>query len=416
MSSTFINSYNQTVSLGSTNQFTNVLSHVSNEDIHRHLNKIGTLSKKKVSYRFNWYRTSVKDLLSPVFDQKNCACCWAVAVANSINNNVITQKISKINPQIHPTYLLSCWENNVNLQCGGSNPAIALLHISKFGIQSQNDHYNYNWCLHQPVCDKVQTELSYQELNSYIPSCSKDQKSNKKLYVTDIKHIVVIENQENVSSSISPSIIDQHILYTKHIIQHRGPIILGFPVYQNLIGGRFQSVDNPNNIYLDQVDYKTNTRHPMDHFSYLGEHAVLIVGWDYGKVKGRLLGSTDTYEPNRWYKVPYWIIQNSWGIHWGTENGYFRLAMYPFNTHVQTEITRSQTYYSYLPEHNIDHYLNEPLGGKIIFDIVPPDVIESFTMPSQQMTPYYRSFQWICGFCIIIILILCISYVICPVG
>jgi cathepsin C len=38
------------------------------------------------------------------------------------------------------------------------------------------------------------------------------------------------------------------------------------------------------------------------------DHSVALVGWGYDEAK----------------QVPYWILQNSWGKHWG-EGGYFRM-------------------------------------------------------------------------------------------
>jgi cathepsin C len=38
------------------------------------------------------------------------------------------------------------------------------------------------------------------------------------------------------------------------------------------------------------------------------DHSVVLVGWGYDEEK----------------KIPYWILQNSWGPHWG-ENGYFKM-------------------------------------------------------------------------------------------
>jgi hypothetical protein len=58
--------------------------------------------------------------------------------------------------------------------------------------------------------------------------------------------------------------------------------------------------------------------------NFMGGHAVVIIGW--GIEKGMTVPFT-----NRVVDVPYWYCRNSWGEKWGSDGGYFKIAMYPFN-------------------------------------------------------------------------------------
>ena len=49
------------------------------------------------------------------------------------------------------------------------------------------------------------------------------------------------------------------------------------------------------------------------------------------------------YDNGKRGDVPYWHCRNSWGESWG-DNGYFKIAMYPFNKRAQFE----KTFLSYL--------------------------------------------------------------------
>lgn len=62
----------------------------------------------------------------------------------------------------------------------------------------------------------------------------------------------------------------------------------------------------------------------MDNYPYVkdfnvikGCHIISVVGWGEQIVNKK--------------KISYWIIRNSWGDSWG-DKGYFKMAMYPFNS------------------------------------------------------------------------------------
>lgn len=382
-----VNENNVLISLGSYNNFQEYLNTISNNEIIKTISEETILNNemegvtlsdtksikiKKLPPKFNWHETKFKNLLSQPFDQKNCGCCWAISTALCINDNLITQNILKYNPKLSPTYLLSCWGNYVNLKCQGSSPALALKHISLFGIEEQNERYNYDWCKENKYCSQVQKNIDHSQLNELIPKCILNKK--KKYFIKNLKHLALTDFIIS-----DDSMLKHHIHFAKLIIFTKGPIIGGFHVYDNLISGKFKSKLNPDNIYIDQIDYKKNKRKSIYEFKLLGGHAIIIVGWGEGKVKGILLGND--YTPDKWYEVPYWIIKNSWGSKWG-EQGYFKIAMYPFNKYSQFECTTVQEIYSYNPIHNIARNVDEPVGGKIIFDVINPypkkDVIEHY--------------------------------------
>lgn len=76
-------------------------------------------------------------------------------------------------------------------------------------------------------------------------------------------------------------------------------------------------------------------------------HAVEIVGWDVGDA-GEKYG-----------KIPYWIVKNSWGTEWA-EKGYYRIAMSnrekDINIHLGFDVPVSSI-------HIVSTGENKPLGG-----------------------------------------------------
>jgi len=410
------------ISLGSFNNFQRHLQGIPSHKIKSHIYHKPTLNHKElppptISHTngytpssspkrfkvnlpktFNWHTQPIGRLLSTPFNQKNCGCCWAISSALCMNDNLITQKIIKYNPHLSPTYLLSCWTNYVNLKCQGSSPAIALVHISKFGIEEKTQTYNYDWCLNNSLCNEKQADMNVEELNQLIPTCVPQ--TSKKYFVENIKHLVISDYPSNNSEELI-----HHIQYSKQIIYEKGPIIGGFHVYDNLLNGKFSSSSNPSNIYLDQVDYKTNTRQTINNFKLIGGHAVILVGWGTGKVKGNLLGQS--FNPTKWYNVPYWIVKNSWGTKW-CENGFVKVAMYPYNKYSQFEFATLQEIYSYNPYHDVAKNVDEPSGGKIVFDIVKETKMTKETFNYYTPKKRYPIYILIILFIILIVILITI--------
>jgi cathepsin C len=84
-------------------------------------------------------------------------------------------------------------------------------------------------------------------------------------------------------------------------LYERGPVVISFePDYTFMMykGGVYNSVKKS---WIDKGVSSKPEWQKVD-------HSVTAVGWGYDEEK----------------KVKYWLLQNSWGEHWG-ENGYFKM-------------------------------------------------------------------------------------------
>lgn len=337
---------------------------------------------------FTW-QDHLSTITEPV-NQGLCGCCWAASIACSLNDTFQVSAILSQNPGLTATYLLSC-EATFNQQCNGGNPYLALEWIAAHGMGITN----YRWCSDNATCNgKSKTQVNGEYLNSLIPSCSDSQKVSSLLFrIQNVQTAILSEQDadnptlyETFSSSIK-----------KHILRY-GPVVGGFTVFSNLFNGYFYSDDNPDGIYLENVDYTTNThkyrecsqqcnqnqfdlqncgqdsacrecascRQNNSFRIMMGGHAVTIVGWGESPVRGKLLGPD--YNPDSFYMVPYWLIRNSWGKQWA-ENGYYRHARYPFNKISQFDIPVIFRYPT-TNERGETTVEQVPIGGIVLYEPV----------------------------------------------
>jgi len=83
-----------------------------------------------------------------------------------------------------------------------------------------------------------------------------------------------------------------------------GPVVGGFSVFANLYGGNFLCQgDNPDNIYLENINYEKGI-YEKNTSTIQGGHAVVIIGWGSCSKWMVEISGID---------IPYWIVRNSWG-------------------------------------------------------------------------------------------------------
>lgn len=297
---------------------------------HRRRGYLG-LQRRVRTEEYDNNRTEIRKYISPVLNQAMCGSCWAVSTASAVGDVfAVAGKLptdssgNPVAPQPSATYVLGCYPQS---QCGGGNPADLLTKIASDGIASQHCS-DYSWCMNDDDCSgaatghfKSEAEMT-DAFNALIPSCGCYDDSNKK----HVKFYV-----DSVSNMDLDSTKDFTNTLKSHIMTH-GTVIGGFLVYDNFMGGKFTSDDNPEGVYFENVNYSGSGDYFLDSDpNFDGAHAVAIVGW--GVAKNTKYQYTDPDSGKTVADVgdvPYWYVRNSWTDSWG-DGGYFKIAMWPYN-------------------------------------------------------------------------------------
>lgn len=333
--------------------------------------------RQQVQQKYPGRANNPKYQLSPVFDQKNCGCCWAVATIQAVNDvhlcDTTGQGIQE-NPNIDVTTILACISSNKKMKksqlqnfnnCNGGNPKDLIDYITQYGI-FQTD-LNYDWCLKDQMCTiKCNSAgVSLQEKEKFCPEeqmiflnnkFNKVQKSLQKgcsfntsksvgigcekggifiykakspgLRPSDIK-----EKDGELTEATKVKIKQLQYHMKEHIMTH-GPIVCGVPVIESLNSGDYLvEGKNNNGLFFDSYNYTTN-KYPDLPITTNENHAMTIIGWGVDdSVSNSMFSSKDGTSA-----VEYWIVRNSWGPEWGID-GILHLPMYPFNKVCQVEVS-----------------------------------------------------------------------------
>lgn len=269
---------------------------------------------EKIPEEFNWAYNLPNDtkevrrkkaLISKVKNQHLCGCCWAISSATAISDVFVVSNIVTWSPNISYTYAMAKYPQH---KCMGGSGRLLLEQIKNGDGITSDFCVDDKWCSTNSKCLQGNAMDHFSSgnkeyLSSLIPAVG--------CYNPNVKHFVYRIN--DVYSMTSPNkfkVLDTQIKMKQHIMV-RGPLIGGFIIYEDFINGKF--VSNNQGIYLEP---------PVESApKILGSHSVVIVGWGLSKNVNFNGILTD---------IPYWFCRNSWGTEWG-DNGYFKIAMYPYN-------------------------------------------------------------------------------------
>lgn len=298
------------------------------------------LSNIKIPDNFNWRTDKQKGhLISKPGNQMLCGSCWAISAAGIISDNFVVSNLVDYMPNLSTTYILVNYPQN---QCSGGNPSLVFKQIKDASLSGKGittEHcVDYSWCSTNSLCNgdakkHMDKTISNEELNDLIPK-------NNGCYNSNVKHLVFTIDEEPSTLGIGmtdPNSEEKEITednwksmlfnIKKHILL-KGPVLGGFLVFKNFMDGKWTKSEQNKGIYLETGDY-TNTAsikfdtNQVDSSNFKGSHAVAIIGWG---VENDVFIDNNNTKAN----VPYWYCRNSWTEKWG-DDGYFKIAMYPFN-------------------------------------------------------------------------------------
>lgn len=217
--------------------------------------------------------------LKEIRDQSVCGSCWAFGAAEAATDRLCIASKGKIQDRLSDEDLLTCCAS-CGFGCNGGWPAMAWSWFHSNGVTTGGEYGSTEWCNAYafPKCEH-HTTGKYPPCGETqpTPECvEKCQDGYPKSYTED-KHF--FEEAYSIPSDINA---------IKTELMTNGPIEVAFSVYE------------------DFMTYKSGIYQHVEG-SYLGGHAVKLVGW----------GVEDGIE--------YWKIANSWNEDWG-EDGYFRIV------------------------------------------------------------------------------------------
>lgn len=258
-------------------------------------------------------------------NQMLCGSCWAISVAGVVADNFVVRGLTKWKPHLSTTWCLACYPQ---AKCQGGNTAILLQDIARGGIATENC-IDYSWCTEDPRCSGSATkhfEGGSVNLSTLVPSCG--------CYDANVPHYLFkISNPQTFA--IDGNSEEKYFNTIKKHIYKNGPILGGYLVFRNFRSGTFTKING--GVYLENCSYDSGggslkfSEQETSPENYVGSHAVAILGW--GIQKGVIVDNNGTRK-----NVPYWYCRNSWTDNWGN-NGYFKMAMYPYNKMSQFDKT-----------------------------------------------------------------------------
>ena len=302
---------------------------------------LAALSEQPLETTFNWrdgpydekkgrfnpsYKLRTKmALLSTPSNQRLCGSCWAVASASVVSDSFVISDVVDWKPNLSASFCLACYPQH---QCRGGNPAKLLTDISYGGIVS-NHCTDYSWCSENKWCNgdalkhfKTQHEhMTATQLNALIPNCGCLENGDFYSFLVDSN-----PGPQQLSIGMNDMHADEIVHTIKTHIRHKGPMIGAFLVFKNFMKGYFTKGKPNKGLYLENAIYNSDgtvTYKTLNPDTYVGSHAVSIIGWGVEK-------DVQVDDSGKKQDVGFWFVRNSWTSKWG-DKGYFKMPMFPVN-------------------------------------------------------------------------------------
>lgn len=240
------------------------------------------------------------DYLSPIYDQKECGNCWAVASVTCLADRFSLLSLGQNKPLLSVPQVTICDgvisskvkidENNrgeVNMKahssqaCTGNTIYNAVEYLYMYGAVERE-------CFSKELLKQrgfdVDTQLG--DDPSIIPYCSQ-------ILGVEWDKCIDMRTPARFFRSIVSYNIGSDVEEIKNEIFHWGPVITGMIIYTN---------------FLNKYDGISIYMGPEKGDMVEGGHSVKIVGWGVEN------------------DIKFWWVANSWGAYWG-RSGYFKMKM-----------------------------------------------------------------------------------------
>jgi hypothetical protein len=281
-------------------------------------------------------------------NQHLCGACWAFSTAGCIGDSFVICDMlygyDMYKPNISPTWLLTTYPQK---ECGGGSVSSLLNYLSSTQTGVASSHcIDYSWCIDNPLCDPNEQRTSNvsnasESISGSIPNKGCYDEGDHLLYK-------IARDPQPSTLSLGKGGMTTETLssHAKAHIYNSGPIIGGFVILSNFPSGDFTNSSlSTRGIYFERGQYTNSSVSFGDLPNVKGGHAIAIIGWGSDTVVSPLLDSNDKVKTDSKgdiitgsQTVPYWYCRNSWGVEWGTDGGYFKMAMYPHNTYSQFDM------------------------------------------------------------------------------
>lgn len=212
--------------------------------------------------------------LMPVRNQRGCAACWAISVADMMADslNLKAGGAYGINP-LSSQYLLSCYTAHLGCDVGDSPENVYdLPQLTDQGIP-------------------LESEFVYQASDTL--ACPIFKKGIKRVKTVKGTSEDICVDPSNVVFSAKQDVINRNIANMKRALQ-KGPLVGTLRVHQDVYS------------YTGTSVYTVTPGSPL-----IGWHAVLLIGYADKDV--------NTHEPG--FSEGYWVAKSSWGSSWGAMDG-----------------------------------------------------------------------------------------------